>query len=230
MASQGSGRACLFCGRRPVTAEHVFPDWLTRWLQDQGLQELTLKSSHWGERESTKFDITVKRFCESCNGVWMSDMEKDVKPILTTMIRDTTPRTVLPVGQAHLARWAFKTMLTLWATQPEKERPALDIYRGFRRWQTPPAGVWIGKGPDDLTVRFDVKRITHDQLEEELFQMMLLIGHVFIATIYASNPSLGTHLNPDTDRYVLIWPPHSPGVVWPPPIELEPDSMFPSLH
>lgn len=208
-----------------MTNEHIFPDWLSEWLKAEGVTQFDFKTSDWGDRTTHKMEFRVRKFCEACNGVWMGEMETAAKPLLTTMIRDTSSRSILQEGQVHLARWGFKTVLTLMAAAPEDQVPPLDIYRGFRRWQTPPTGVWLGCAPDDLSVRFDMKTMTADNSGAEVHQGTLLIGHFFIGAMYSSDPSVGIHTNFNPDLYVSIWPPKGP-VLWPPPVHIDADELF----
>ncbi|MEX2251720.1 MAG: hypothetical protein WD895_06575 [Acidimicrobiia bacterium] len=211
-----------------MTNEHIFPDWLSEWFQTEGVTQFSFKTSLWGDRTTSRMDFQVKRFCETCNGVWMGEMETAVKPLLTTMIRNTNQRSILPTGQIHLARWGFKTMLTLMAAAPQDRIPPLDVYRGFRRWQTPPTIVWIGYAPDDLSVRFSATTMTADDTGAEIHQALLLVGHFFIGAMYASDPSVGIQVNFNPESYVNIWPVRSP-VLWPPATHIDADRLFAQL-
>jgi len=83
----------------------------------------------------------------------------------------------------------------------------------------------IGCASDDLTLRFDVKSVTHNETGVEFYQVLLLIGHFFVATIYPLNPELTIQTGLGVDTYVPIWPPAVP-VVWPPPVHIDTSELF----
>lgn len=94
------------------------------------------------------FDVIVRDICTTCNNGWMSQLEEQVKPILTPMLRDQ-PRTLTAPEQHLLATWATKTALTMQGANIGGERftPAAD-YHWFhdRRVPLPNAHIWLCYG------------------------------------------------------------------------------------
>jgi hypothetical protein len=73
--------SCVFCGRTPVTREHLWPDWLRR---EAGLREgFEFRIEQDADGVQTR-DITfttppftqvARAVCANCNGGWMSEIE-----------------------------------------------------------------------------------------------------------------------------------------------------------
>lgn len=136
-------RTCAFCGTGPVTAEHVWADWITERLDAAGLGGPYTWTRERPEGPpirsgSTRIDLTVKRFCKSCNNGWMSDIERQTIPVLERMMFFKRGRHVglSSKDQTLLAPWAYKTALVAdFALEPGPFVPDdwfSDFYR--RRW------------------------------------------------------------------------------------------------
>jgi hypothetical protein len=145
-------RPCIFCGASgPLTKEHVFPDWIRALgFGGQGWQETVV-----GERPDEKrhirpagpFSLTLKAVCRPCNNVWMSDIERQAKPLLTTMFQYQDVKVPLnEAAQCDLARWAFKTACVL--ANVQRDAPAIPPGQcvEFHETDQIPLGVqvWIG--------------------------------------------------------------------------------------
>ena len=63
--------------------------------------------------------------CEDCNSVWLSSLERRVKPLLAPMAVGAQPTTLSPGSQLLIATWAVKTVLLL-------ELALRQIYPGSR--------------------------------------------------------------------------------------------------
>src|SRR4051794_34926714 len=109
-------RSCVFCGRAPVTKEHVWPDWMRR---REGIREARTHRQVFERHgeieedrdwESQPFKMTVRAVCRECNNGWMGDLEANAKALLGPML-DGRGRQLHRGGQLHLAAWALKTAL-----------------------------------------------------------------------------------------------------------------------
>ena len=62
---------CVFCGRGPVTNEHVFPRWLNRYLPADRRQQQQARYGEEGfdiQRPAIGLDFRVRKVCADCNG------------------------------------------------------------------------------------------------------------------------------------------------------------------
>jgi hypothetical protein len=101
---------CVFCGQRgPLTDEHVWPDWLSRFLIDEPTSWVSADDQGI-ERVHTApmFSRKVKRVCEQCNGGWMSALENEARPVLRWLILGR-PCVIAPADARTLAAWLTKT-------------------------------------------------------------------------------------------------------------------------
>gem|GEM_PF-4180877 len=66
------------------------------------------------ERELTYSGFLAGRVCKICNSGWMSELEKDVIPLLYQLIDgETRLDQITKKGRESLARWCFKTTAAL---------------------------------------------------------------------------------------------------------------------
>lgn len=139
----------MFCCRStPLTTEHVLPEWI-RKLVDNGLpgrmnlqRRAQAEPRVWLSRDG----LTIKRFCRSCNGGWMSDLESDVRALVGPMVRDLTV-SLGHADQLAVARWGAKTAMV---TEGANDRPWFytdDERRSVMTGIAPPprTTVWIGR-------------------------------------------------------------------------------------
>ena len=85
-------RLCGFCRGPGVNKEHVWPDWLRKIILDSramgGQKAFHAQIERGGstsEFKNPSLEIKVGMPCSSCNGGWMSALENQVKPFVTTM-------------------------------------------------------------------------------------------------------------------------------------------------
>jgi hypothetical protein len=145
-AQHEAPRSCVFCGRAPVSREHVWPQWLLKALRGafESVEVVRERDVH----ELSSPEIMVNRVCRPCNEGWMERLESAVRPTLGPMIwAEETPRLLGYPAQRTLATWAFKTALMFDFHFPH------DIYRsppnafaGLYRDQRPPPTcvIWTG--------------------------------------------------------------------------------------
>lgn len=106
-------RACIFCGTRPTTREHVYPRWIRDALPIAAARYRT--SDAEGNRlwEQATFDIEARVVCKACNTGWMSDLEGEVKPLLADAMMYGADLTMTEGQQRTIALWAIKTAFVL---------------------------------------------------------------------------------------------------------------------
>jgi hypothetical protein len=118
-------RACIFCGddSTALTAEHVFPDWITSFYSSRvgGPLKGTIEFGHLAAEgtsfRGTPFQQKIRAVCATCNNTWMSRLENSVQPYLRKMIVGETTR-LRSNAQRALAFWCAKTSLILQYANP----------------------------------------------------------------------------------------------------------------
>lgn len=131
---------CPFCDGADPTAEHVFPQWLSRELAAVG--DLVDPSSEHGPRPLRKIDVTAP-ICRKCNNRWLSVLENDTKPLLSRMLRGEEQR-LFADDQKLLATWALKTAMMLDLASGQPVIPT-GFFHALRQQREPfsSAFVWI---------------------------------------------------------------------------------------
>lgn len=154
-------RSCVFCGNRPLTREHVFPQWLTnvlpdqeRWrgqdsavlyLRDQDRDAPPDVSREMGERFTA---TTVNRVCATCNHGWMERLESEVRPALTKLIVGEAFTFGSDASEA-LATWVAKTAMMAEFTHPESKATRPLDYRDLYETGRPPSDMFIWAAATD---------------------------------------------------------------------------------
>ncbi len=137
-------RICIFCGSRANSREHVWPKWLAKIIEKLPGDNKTLfniRTNQHGERtswQSNKPEIIIKNVCKvGCNEGWMSDLEKDVAPILRPMITGRE-QTLTGKQQALITIWLLKTAMVLDSTSSESKFYEQSERFHFRNTFVPP--------------------------------------------------------------------------------------------
>jgi hypothetical protein len=102
---------CIFCGGRPLTGEHVLPQWLRTFAgldYPDGRIELKRDDEVTHEKSAPAFSQKLRVACKSCNTGWMHDLEEEVKTDLAKMVQGG--QTLLTSQTArYIATWLVKT-------------------------------------------------------------------------------------------------------------------------
>ncbi len=142
---------CVFCGAAPVTAEHIFPEWLQEWSGSSdwggdpiGEHSVSLDSNR-KSYDAPPFTATLRAVCATCNNGWMSRLESLVKPQLRQIILGK-PREVEAFFQPALAAWVYKTTMMNELAMPEQKLWP-SFYSQFYRDRLPHASsqIWLGR-------------------------------------------------------------------------------------
>ena len=184
-------RICLFCGGSPLTREHIFPKWLTKFFETETpgayftTEIISSKGDSIGGWETSGINDTVKVVCKNCNKGWMSDLEASAKSILSDMFRGTNPLSFDYAQSNILARWAYKTAIIIDKFDPQVNgNPCRTIptfvYRRFfesgfkipssvRIWTIPmldpQCGIWQRRSDLKISVNSSDKKDRNEILQ-----------------------------------------------------------------
>jgi hypothetical protein len=174
----------------------------------------------------------IKAPCEGCNGIWMSELENLVKPMLLSMMRGEA----LPLDrkkQQALAAW-FTIKSMVWDRQPQ-----MRLQRAIYQWERdyllkhkkPPEGwgAWIGRTDADfgecavysqsvVIERPDGTVLTHptEGTRKDTVALVLFSGQFFGMTL--RSPYVGSQIRLGhryADVFRQVWP-LSDATSWPP--------------
>jgi hypothetical protein len=144
-------RACLFCGRTPVSSEHAMPLWTGsvipgdgRWIHRHVERDGDDPIREWRKKGP---DLKCNAACRVCNEGWMSQLEDRAKPILKPMIQGEPTRLELH-KLTVISFWALKTGLMLDRCSEARRQniPAGEFVELYGAQSVlPSAHVWIGK-------------------------------------------------------------------------------------
>ena len=162
MVQTSSMELCVLCGPTDngVTREHVIPQWARRSFDIQGLVTVDVRDEpgelHQRIGTIQHLNITLGHaICRDCNSVWLSRLERQVRPFLAPMAVSAKPATLDPGHQALMATWGVKTALLLEMAirQMYPDRRPVEGYlasspelRWLREHREPPPRslVWLG--------------------------------------------------------------------------------------
>lgn len=114
--------ACIVCGGKPLTREHLWPKWFSRltlrrhnrhehhqsrWVQ---MGSLSTVRNRVRSRTGDASSVAPKVVCKPCNSGWMSQVESAARPALSSMIRGDQCL-VSPADRHAIRRWAALKML-----------------------------------------------------------------------------------------------------------------------
>jgi hypothetical protein len=140
----------VFCGRKPFSEEHVWPEWLIKELPD-AIDVRGRMTDHTTGRtiefpSGTKVNKTIRRTCNPCNTGWMADLESETKWIVAPMLRGQHPIRLGLAEQRLVALWAVKTALMLELASPGPAAIPASLYRRIYAERVPPpeTRVWLG--------------------------------------------------------------------------------------
>ena len=109
-------KQCAFCLRpAKMTAEHIWSEWMGRLFSSYtGRYHV-----QWGVGPEAKtwksksIDAVARVVCERCNNGWMSDVDAEASATMSNMIRYGSAVSLLPVGIASIATFAYKAAVVV---------------------------------------------------------------------------------------------------------------------
>ena len=110
---------CIFCDNESGSEEHLWPDWMHRFMKEHGINLVALRVQEGSEPETIENDLekTINTVCHTCNNTWMSRIEDKNAPRLKIMLQNI-PLTIDPGGMKILTEWAVKTAMVQDSIKP----------------------------------------------------------------------------------------------------------------
>ncbi len=202
-------RLCTFCeeslsGSR--SREHIFPKWLlqTRNIVNDGFQitwASDVDDKLFGQRNLSLGSFVAGRVCRRCNNGWMSQLEQQIKELLSALME--AERQVAELSgfeRESLARWATKTAFAYrsadLAPHLVDPRHAHDLAAN----RMPPVRVVARQASVELglgcyaTQRWMIdypspQRHVVETLTGHSHKTVLVLGHLLIAVCYWPEPT-----------------------------------------
>lgn len=154
----------------------MFPDWLSSLfnMKIQGINEVRGDNLNRTWRSSL-FQDKMKSICRECNNGWMSDIESDVKSLLTKLAFTYDACNLTYEDQRRLALWAQKTTLVISrATGGEFNIPQ-SFYEQLYEQKQPLTSILVTMGwrlpLTDLKTQplasFEIKQVAHAIVDKE---------------------------------------------------------------
>jgi hypothetical protein len=112
-------RTCLFCTSTRLTLEHVWPDWISKYLFGEpktgrfiAMRFDGTNRTPVGTFRASELDQKARLVCATCNNGWMSEVESYAKPVLQPLLRGHSV-TLGEHDQAGLLAWIILRAMIL---------------------------------------------------------------------------------------------------------------------
>lgn len=232
-------RGCIFCGRSPLTKEHIWADWLRPFLPDEASEYSVLNARTFLDRSEFQQSVRpqnihqwqVRCVCADCNNGWMSQLQCEAKHVVVRLLQGE--RFALTVDdQGILAAWIAMATMAGDAGCREGRAVAPSDCEFLMRTKGPPPnwriaigdferGDWRGhwirhpfRRVDDLPPDGD-RTVTDYNAQFVTFVTGRMFANVEVFPPGTKCMHVGAP--PDTERKMRqIWLPAIEGIDWPP--------------
>lgn len=227
---------CVFCGARPTTNEHVFPQWLLGVIPGAGELTHTWAAPEGSDSISREWTNDVLDFKANvvcgpeCNNGWMERLETRARPFLEPMIRGRRTM-LLPAGARTVAHWALKTALMIdFAQEAEHRSVPASVYHELYSAQDVllQTFVWVAAcefGAGALA-RARTLHLEPGDPQQVGFGATLRVGHLVLEIIRVPTKNEKTLeiRGPLTAGIRRLWP-YTNVVSWPPATVFDRDEV-----
>lgn len=218
---------CIFCDNdRPLTQEHLFPDWLRQALPPAVKSTYTRRKgggtiNSW---RSFSHNTTARIACQPCNTGWMSQIEGEAGALLLPKILQAAPGVITPPQAATIATWLYLKSLVIQSTTAPAVTPAHFYHDLFaNRSPRPGTTVWLGalNGVDAATGFFvgaQIDAVHHGQAFSG-YLATLAVGNLAARLLYIPPDAgqVGEITNLGFEGRLVKISPNAGNVQWPPP-------------
>ena len=152
----GPSNKCIFCENYANSREDIFPNWINGafempdgWSYDKLILSIGSKQKPPQGKIATK-QTAVRCVCKPCNNGWMSQLENEVKPILTPLMNGHCFK-LEPQDQLTLARWVCLKAVC-YDANPRASSPPLSSEQARTTIQGGVSELVVGRAPENWTV------------------------------------------------------------------------------
>jgi hypothetical protein len=231
-------RRCIFCRGAGLSREHIWADWLKRYIPKNMTNYDSLSATvhethaefrhrrHGGDLRSR----TLRVVCKSCNNGWMSQLQQRAKPYLLPLIAgDVTAFDAR--AQEILSAWVAMFVMVAEHFDRYKVVSSQQERRFLWKNQKAPSNwkIWIGDYQKEnwkgLLARFCVpisskkhriKRMDNGLPRPNTQAVTFVVGRLYVHVASSATDIFEHwHLN-RPDLLVQIWPVRRNIVAWPP--------------
>jgi hypothetical protein len=146
-------RFCIFCGKPGLTREHVWADWLRRFIpKTEASYSRFMATAHPTHTDfkckKVSGDLRSQRLrvvCKSCNGGWMGRLQERAKPLLLPFLNGDVM--ALDVHQQEiLAAWVAMFVMVAEHFDPDEVATTQTQRNYLMENQKPPSNwkIWFG--------------------------------------------------------------------------------------
>lgn len=110
-------RKCIFCNKETnFSSEHVFPQWLLRYLEIGNEATYFTHANIIGniksQRKHSFYNLKNNSICKECNNGWMSELENKAKEYIIDLIEHKPSNKIL-LNSRIISIWLLKTIILL---------------------------------------------------------------------------------------------------------------------
>jgi hypothetical protein len=185
--------ACLFCSGRANSKEDIFSVWMTREFTEVegGFMPVTRTVSQQPPRTWENWTIAfskIKAVCRECNSGWMSELEVQVRPLLSQMVRGQEIQ-LSESDQLDIATWATLKAYVFDSAAEFPSAVTRDECQLLRGQLRPPGNVRVFLAAYESGNQFAVTRIYatgpigDDPRGHTAHATTFVIGHVVIQVL-----------------------------------------------
>jgi hypothetical protein len=221
--------ACGFCGVVGQSKEHLWAGWLGKVILESraqaGMKTFQAQIERGGKTISypkKDLELKVSMPCEPCNSGWMSDLENDVKPFMTSMAFRGEKTILDEDRQAKLLRWLVKTAMVNEFTSPDAENKYFTEAdrRAFKKLFAIPPNLWIWLARYDGALPLHSIQFRAPQAPDTspVVYSLTFGSNFFVAQLYAYREQEFRRYAEATSgpRLQLFYPAPSGWISWPP--------------
>jgi hypothetical protein len=152
---------CIFCGSNGLTKQHVWPNWLKNVIPISSVSRTQSLTRFYGNeknilihpdssyKQGGLWSQKIRNVCAKCNNGWMSRLEEDAKPIISSLINNEE-FTLDEGSQRIISTWVAVVSIMAEFT----DMHSLSIPEDHRQFimdnnKTPDGwSIWIGRCKD----------------------------------------------------------------------------------
>jgi len=158
-------RRCIFCDGGQISKEHIFAKWIQDYTSDEYYDttnhtisrkirfigsddehDLEPPKDGFLKQKGSHKERGIRSVCKTCNNTWMSDIQKDVIPVLGPLF-ENNHQNISAADCEKIALWATMFAMVFESSDPEWAATPQAAREEFMRDRQPLSNwsIWLGK-------------------------------------------------------------------------------------